>query len=402
MAKRLNCDGYVDEIQEHADGDTLRTMVQIMLREVMEEEITRHLGAERHERSEERRGQRNGYKSRTLNTRVGKLALEVPQARGVEPYHPLAFARYERSERALLATCAEMYFMGVSTRKVSNVLEKMGGFELSAATVSKVASELDEQLQAFRERRLDDQIWRYLMVDACYVKVRRHGRVVSRAVLVVAGVNGDGRREILTWRVAASESEETWGELFGDLRRRGVTGVEWVISDGHEGIQAAARQHFTEASWQRCWTHFMRRLLSKVANKDKDALAKDMAAARKLEQLDICLMEVERIATRYDKRYSKVAKQIREQFEETMMVHGLPPEHRRRMYTTNMMERIMVEIKRRTKVVGIFPNDASCDRLVGAQLLERQEAWQCEKARYLNMEHLERQASEPGRENKKQ
>lgn len=401
MAKRLNCDGYVDEIQEHADGDTLRTMVQIMLREVMEEEITRHLGAERHERSEERRGQRNGYKSRTLNTRVGKLALEVPQARGVEPYHPLAFARYERSERALLATCAEMYFMGVSTRKVSNVLEKMGGFELSAATVSKVASELDEQLQAFRERRLDDQIWRYLMVDACYVKVRRHGRVVSRAVLVVAGVNGDGRREILTWRVATSESEETWGELFGDLRRRGVTGVEWVISDGHEGIQAAARQHFTEASWQRCWTHFMRRLLSKVANKDKDALAKDMVAARKLEQLDICLMEAERIATRYDKRYSKVAKQIREQFEETMMVHGLPPEHRRRMYTTNMMERIMVEIKRRTKVVGIFPNDASCDRLVGAQLLERQEAWQCEKARYLNMEHLERQASEPGRENKK-
>ena len=390
MAQRRNCDGYLEGIQAHAEEDVLKSMLRTMVQEVMEEEMTRHVGAARHERGDERRGRRNGYKPRTLNTRVGRLALEVPQARGVEAYHPGFLARYERSERALLTACAEMYFMGVSTRKVGRVLETMGGFELSAATVSKVASELDEQLRAFRERRLDDSTWPYLMVDATYVKCRHHGRVRDRAVLVVAGVNGEGRREILDWRVADAESEATWGEVLADLRRRGVTGVEWLISDGHQGIRAAAREQFTTAQWQRCWTHFMRNLLGRVGHAEKDGLAKDMAAARKLEDYKLCLQEAERIAVRYEKRYPAVARQIRAQFEETLAVHGLPREHRRRMYTTNMLERLMRELKRRTRVVGIFPNDASCDRLVGAQLLERHETWACESARYLSMEHLER------------
>lgn len=390
MAKQKNCDGYLDEIQAHADGDLLKTMLRIMVQEVMEEEITRHLGAERHERVERRTGQRNGYKPRTLNTRVGALALTVPQARGTEPYHPTAFARYERSERALLTACAEMYFMGVSTRKVSNVLEKMGGFELSSATVSKVAAELDEGLAEFRDRRLDGQTWPYLTVDACYVKARRHGRIVSRAVLVVAGVNGEGRREILSWRVADVESEETWSQVFTELRQRGVQGVQWVISDGHEGLRNAVEKQFPGVCWQRCWTHFMRNALAKVGHKDKGPLAKDLVAARQCEAVKGCLMEAERIAQRYEARYPRLAKQIRDQFEETLSVHALPSEHRRRVYTTNMMERVMREIKRRTRVVGIFPNDASCDRLIGAQLLERHEHWQCEQARYLSMEHLDR------------
>ncbi|MCK5805564.1 MAG: IS256 family transposase [Lentisphaeria bacterium] len=394
MAKRVNCDEYLDEMQAHADGDMLKAMIETMARTAMEAEITRHLGAEFYERGPGRKGQRNGYKPRTLNTRVGQLALEVPQARGAEPYHPLLFGRYERSERALLTACAEMYFMGVSTRKVGKVLEKMGGFELSAATVSKVAMEIDEKLGVFRERRLDGQTWPVIIVDACYLKVRHRGHVQNRTVLVVAGVNGDGRREILAWRVAASESADTWGEIFNDVRQRGVSGVKWIISDGHEGIQAAARLHFTEASWQRCWTHFMRNALNKVGHKDKKALAKDLVVARRHDELNTCLMEAERVAARYEERYPRLAKQIRDQFEETMAVHGLPKEHQRRMYTSNMLERLMLEIKRRTRVVGIFPNDASCDRLVGAQLLERQETWQCERARYLNMEHLERREAE--------
>lgn len=401
MARRQNCDNYLNEIQAQGNDDMLKAMLRTMMQEVMEEEMARHVGAERHERGGGRRGQRNGYKARTLNTRVGRLELEVPQARGIEPYHPQFFARYERSERALLTTCAEMYFMGVSTRKVAKVLEKMGGFELSAATVSKVASELDEQLTAFRERRLDDTPWPYLMVDACYVKVRHHGRIRNRAVLVAAGVNGDGRREILSWRVADVESSDTWGEVFADLRQRGVSGVQWVISDGHEGIQCAAREEFTTAQWQRCWTHFMRNVLNKVSHTEKDRLARDLKAARKLEEYNLCLMEAERIAVRYGKRYPAVAKQIREQFEETLAVHGLPKEHRRRMYTTNMLERLMRELKRRTRVVGIFPNDASCDRLMGAQLLERHESRECERARYLSMEHLERQKKESPRKNRR-
>jgi transposase-like protein len=383
------CDDYLDGIQEGMEVDLFKSMLDVMAREVMEAEIERHLGAGRHERTPERRGQRNGHKPRTLNTRMGKLALEVPQVRGMEPYSPTLFAKWQRSERALLTACAEMYFMGVSTRKVKNVLEKMGGFSLSAATVSCVAQELDEKLAEFRNRRLDGEIWPYLVVDATYVKVRKKGRVVSQAVLVVAGVNGSGTREILTWRLADVESEETWSEVFRELKRRGVSGVQWLISDGHEGIQAAVRTQFPGVAWQRCWTHFMRNALAKVGHRHKTAVAKELVAARGHEDLAVCLSEGELVAERWEKEYPRLARQIRDQFEETLAVHGLPREHRRRVYTTNMMERIMSEIKRRTRVVGIFPNEASCDRLVGAQLIERHEGWQCEPARYLVMEHLD-------------
>jgi len=383
------CRGYVEEMQEHVDGDLLREMVRVMAQEVMEEELALHVGAARHERTASRKGHRNGYKPRTLNTRVGKLELAVPQARGMEPYSPLLFAKWERSERALLVACAEMYFMGVSTRKVKRVLEKMGGFSLSAATVSCVAQELDEKSAEFRRRRLDERAWPYLMVDACYVKVRTRGRVVNQAVLVVAGVNDDGRREILTWRVADLESEETWTEVFTELRGRGVSGVRWVVSDGHEGIRAAVTKQFAGASWQRCWTHFMRNALAKVGHAHKDALARELAAARKFEDRRVCMAEAERIAERWEGRYPRLARQIREQFEQTLSVHDLPPAHRRRVYTTNILERLMKEIKRRTRVVGIFPNEASADRLIGAHMLERHEQWSCERARYLNMERLD-------------
>lgn len=383
------CDGYLDEIQERVDGDLLKAMLEVMARRVMEEELGYHVGAQRHERTEERRGHRNGYKPRSLKTRVGELALQVPQARGVEPYSPMFFAKWQRTERALLVACAEMYFMGVSTRKVKRVLEKMGGFDLSASTISCVASELDEKLAEFRNRRLDAHTWPYLMVDATYVKVRKKGRVVDQAVLVVAGVNDDGRREILTWRLADVESEDTWSEVFRELKQRGVGGVQWLVSDGHAGIRAAVRTQFTGVTWQRCWTHFMRNALAKVGHKHKDALAKELIAARKFDDVKTCLMEAERVAQRWEKEYPRAAEQIRAQFEETLAVHDLPQEHRRRVYTTNIMERLMREIKRRTHVVGIFPNESSCDRLVGAHLLERDESWQCERMRYLVMDHLE-------------
>ncbi|HOZ50023.1 MAG TPA: IS256 family transposase [Candidatus Hydrogenedentes bacterium] len=394
------CDGYLDEIQERSEGDVVREMLRVMMQEVMEEELARHLGAERHERTEQRTGHRNGYKPRTFKTRVGEIALAVPQARGTEPYSPLFFAKWERSERALLVACAEMYFMGVSTRKVKKVLEKMGGFELSASTVSCVAQELDEKLTEFRQRRLDDHAWVYLMADATYVKVRKKGRVVEQAVLVVAGINDAGRREILTWRLADVESEDTWTEVFRELKHRGVHGVQWVISDGHAGIRAAVRTQFTGVSWQRCWTHFMRNALAKVGHKHKDALAKELVAARKFDDVQTCLMEAERVAERWERDYPRLAEQIREQFEETLSVHDLPQEHRRRVYTTNILERLMREIKRRTHVVGIFPNESSCDRLVGAHLLERHESWQCERMRYLVMDHLEQASSQTLEQNK--
>jgi transposase-like protein len=237
---------------------------------------------------------------------------------------------------------------------------------------------------------LDEHEWIYVMVDACYGKARNKDRTPNRAVLVVSGVNDDGRREILTWRVADVESADTWGEVFRELRHRGVKGVRWITSDGHQGIQAAARSHYPEASWQRCWTHFMRNALAKVGHKYKDALARELSAARRFEDKRICLAEAERVAERWEGKYPLLAQQIRDQFEQTLTVHGLPPEHRRRVYTTNVMERVMREIKRRINVVAIFPNDAALDRLVGAHLIERHETWQSERARYLSMEHVKR------------
>ncbi len=384
-----NCDEYLDEMQELTGEDMFKTMLETMAHRVMHEELERHLGAERHERTPKRRGYRNGYKKRSLNTRVGQLELQVPQARGVEPYSPMLYAKWQRSERALLVACAEMYFMGVSTRNVKNVLQKMGGFDLSASTVSCIASELDEKLTEFRQQRLDGHTWPYLTVDATYVKVRKKGRVVDQAILVVAGVNDAGRREILTWRLADVESEDTWTEVFRELRQRGVNGVQWLISDGHAGIRAAARTQFPDVAWQRCWTHFMRNALGKVGHKHKKTLAAELSAARKLDDVKTCLLEAERVAERWEGQYPRVGKQIREQFEQTLAVHDLPQQHRRRVYTTNLMERLMKEIKRRTRVVGIFPNESSCDRLVGARLMERHEKWQCERMRYLVMEHLE-------------
>lgn len=386
---------YLSQIQEGGEVDILKLMLETMAKAVMEAGVTQHLGANRHERTEGRKGHRNGYKSRSLKTRVGELELDVPQVRGTEPYSPLFFAKWERSERALLVSCAEMYFMGVSTRKVKHVLEKMGGFSLSASTVSCVAQELDEKLSEFRARRLDERSWPILMVDACYLKMRNNGRVRKRAMLVVAGINDDGRREILTWRLADAESEDTWTEVFRELRQRGVSGVEWVVSDGHEGIQAAVSTQWPEATWQRCWTHFQRNALAKVGQRHKETLAKELRAARKIEDLATSMAEAERIAARWEKDYPRAAKQIREQFEETLATHELPKSCRRRVYTTNMVERVMREIKRRTNVVGIFPNEAAADRLVGAHLLERHETWACERARYLTMDwHEERPHTE--------
>lgn len=382
------CDGYLDAIQDAVEGDVFREMLRVMVQEVMEEELARHLGAERHERTSTRRGHRNGYKPRRLRTRLGELALSVPQVRGMEPYSPLLFAKWQRSERALLVACAEMYFQGVSTRKVKWILEAMGGFELSAATVSCVAQELDDKLTEFRRRRLDGVAWPYLVVDATYVKVRHKGRVGHRAVLVVAGINDAGQREILTWQMADLESQDTWTEVFRDLQQRGVHGVRQVTSDGHWGIQTAVAAQWAGASWQRCWTHFMRQALRKVGAKQRAAVARELRAARLYDDPAVCRVEAERLAQRWERDSPRLAQQIRDPFEETWSAHDLPRESRRRLYTNNLLERVMAEVKRRIRVVGIFPNEAACDRLVGAVLWERHETWQCSQQRYLPPEVL--------------
>jgi transposase-like protein len=223
--------------------DGLRQLLEAVVNAGMREETALHVGAAEHQRSKNRLGYRNGSKPRTLKTRVGELQLSVPQVRDCEPYHPSMFARWQRSERALLVACGEMYFQGVSTRNVQNVLQEMCGLQLSSATVSRVAVELDEKLSVFADRRLDHTAWSYLMLDARYEKVRVGDKVISQAVLVTVGFTVQGKREVLDWRVADSESEESWGEVFRSLKDRGLGSVELVVSDAHSGIRAAISRH---------------------------------------------------------------------------------------------------------------------------------------------------------------
>jgi putative transposase len=372
-----------------AQKDGLKRLLEVVVNAVMADEATAHLGgAAPHERSDDRRGHRNGVKPRTINTRVGRLELSVPQVRGCAdgPYHPSMFHKWQRSERALLVACAEMYFQGVSTRNVRDVLEAMCGGEVSAMTVSRVAQEVDEKLSTFRGRRLDGIAYPYLMVDARYESVRVDGAVVSQAVLVVMGVTSAGRKEILDWRVGDSESEQTWGAVFRSLKDRGLAGVTVVVSDAHAGIRAALKRHFQGAAWQRCRVHFKRELGRKVSYKVIKELMKDAAAAFAPEERVECLRRAEEVAAKWQSRYPAVAAMFRDGggFEDCLAVLNLPANHRRQLASTNLLENLMRRLKKRTAVVCVFPNRASCERLIGAQLIEVHEQWQGEARAYLS------------------
>jgi putative transposase len=370
-------------------GAGLRRLLELLAGRAMTEEVTDHLGAGPHERAGGRRGHRNGHKPRTLKTRVGELELSVPQVRGCEPYHPSLFGRWQRSERALLVACAEMYFQGVSTRNVREVLESMCAGEVSAMTVSRVAAELDEKLSTFRARRLDHTAWPYLKIDARYEKVRVDGRVVSQAVLVTVGFDAEGRREVLDWRVADSESEASWGGLLRDLKDRGLAGVRLVVSDAHGGIRAALSRHLQGVAWQRCQVHFKRELCAKVSYKRGKELMRDLAAvlapAERAERAE-CLRRAEEMAAKWQASHPAVASMLRGGLEDCLAVLSFPAEHRRRLTSTNLLENLMRRLKKRTRVVGVFPNRASCDRLIGAQLLEVHEQWLAEPIATFNME----------------
>lgn len=377
-------DEALSEVFKQQDG--LKRFLEVMCQQWMSREVQEQLGVEVHERSERRRGYRNGTKPRKLLTRVGELELEVPQVRGCEPYHPSLFNKWQRSERALLTACAEMYFQGVSTRNVRRVLEAMCDGEVSSTTVSRVAAELDEKLQAFVTRRLDHVDWSYLMIDARYEKVRVEGRVISQAVLVVAGFTGQGRREVLHWAVCDSESEQCWGEVFKSLKDRGIKSVKLVVSDAHRGIRAALNRHFQGTMWQRCRVHFKREMGRKVSYKALKELMADLAAVHEPWERSECLRRGQEMEAKWAKRCPEVSAMLREGLEDTVTVLALPEHHRRKLASTNLLENIMKRLKKRTRVVGIFPSRSSCHRLVGSQLLELHESWQAEDKSYINMD----------------
>jgi len=366
--------------------DFLREIVHTALQAVLEAEMTEHVGAERHERSDSRTGQRNGYKPRTLTTRVGTLMLMVPQDRD-GTFSTKLFARYQRTEKALVLALMEMYVVGVSTRKVARVTEELCGTSFSKSTVSALAGRLDAELEAWRTRSLSDHTWPYLFVDARYEKVRRAGRVVSQGVLIAYGVRDDGFREIVAVECADTESEATYHTLFAGLKARGLSGVVLVTSDAHTGLKAAIARHFQGASWQRCQVHFDRDCLKTVAFKHRAQLASDLkgiwAATTTATALDVAA----HVADAWRETHPKIAQAIDENVEECLTVLRFPAGHRLFLRTNNALERFNQEIKRRTRVVRIFPNEDSCLRLVSALCVETSEEWMTNR-RFLDMDSL--------------
>jgi putative transposase len=365
----------------------LKEIVERVLQELLEAEMTEHIGAAPYQRTENRKGQRNGYKPRTLRTRVGTLKLAVPQDRE-GAFSTRLFARYQRNEKALVLALMQMYVEGVSTRKVKEITEELCGTSFSKSLVSQLASGLDSELEAWRSRRLEAEAYPYLFVDARYEKVRVDGRVVNQGVLVVSAVRDDGMREILGVEVADTESEATYQELFRSLKRRGLKGVQLVVSDDHEGLKSAVCRHFQGASHQRCQVHYMRNLLGMVSHIKRKELGADLRAIFAAPNREQALRIASSVANKWrGKGIEKVAEHIEEHIEECLSCLAFPESHRRRIRTTNSLERLNQEIKRRTRVVRIFPNGESCLRLVSALAVEVSEEWVTGR-RYLDMEEL--------------
>jgi putative transposase len=371
------------------DPTFLREIVERVVQQILEAEMTEHVGAAPYERVEGRTGQRNGYKPRALHTRVGTLNLLVPQDRE-GTFSTRLFSRYQRNEKALVLALMEMYVKGVSTRKVKEVTEELCGTTFSKSLISSLAGSLDTELQAWRNRRLEANSYPYLFVDARYEKVRVDGRVVSQGVLVVSGVRDDGFREILAVEVADTESEASYHELFRSLKTRGLGGVELVASDDHQGLKAAAFRHFQGASWQRCQVHYARNLLGMVGAARRKELAEGLRGVFAAPSREVAVRLACELAAQWRQSHPGVAEHLEEHIEECLSCLAFPESHRRRIRTTNGLERLNQEIKRRTQVVRIFPNREACLRLVTALAAEQSEEWVTGR-RYLDMRELEEQ-----------
>ena len=369
------------------DPGFLKEIVERVLQELLEAEMTEHVGAAAYERSEARTGHRNGHKPRALRTRVGTLNLLVPQDRE-GTFSTRLFDRYQRNEKALVLALMQMYVEGVSTRKVKEVTEGLCGTSFSKSLVSSLAGSLDAELEGWRSRRLEAASYPYLFVDARYEKVRVDHRVVSQGVLIVSGVREDGFREILAVEVADTESEATYQEMFRSLKSRGLSGVEFIVSDDHKGLKAAIGRHFQGASWQRCQVHYARNLLGMVSFAKRKELGADLRGIFAATSREQALGIASSVAKKWrEKCNEKVAEHLEEHVEECLACLPFPESHRRRIRTTNGLERLNQEIKRRTSVVRIFPNRHSCLRLVSALAVEQSEEWLTGR-RYLDMEEL--------------
>jgi putative transposase len=365
--------------------DFLKDLLSEIVQETLEAEMEDALGARKNERTEERVGYRSGYYPRTLITRVGKLELRVPQDRQGR-FSTQLFERYQRSEKALVSALAEMYIQGVSTRKVKAITEELCGHTFSASAISAVVKQLDEQLSQFAGRTLDEA-YPYLIVDARYEKVRERGSIRSRAVFIAIGIDWDGRRQILGVELANRESASSWKEFLLSLKHRGLKGVEMVVSDDHAGLRKAIAEVLPEAFWQRCYVHFLRNALDHLPRKADDDCLRELRWLYDRRNLEEARKDLSAWLKRWQGKYTKLCAWVEDNIEETLSFYGLPLGHHKHLKSTNMLERLNEEIRRRTRVVRIFPNEQSCLRLVRALAVETHENW-IEAHRYLDMNLL--------------
>jgi putative transposase len=365
--------------------EVLRDIVRAVVQEMLESEMTDAVGAQKGERTQARLGYRSGYYSRTLISRVGKLELRVPQDRDGR-FSTELFERYQRSEQALVSTLAEMYVHGVSTRKVKAITEELCGHAFSASAISAINKRLDESLAAFAARPLAEP-FPYLILDARYEKVREGGVVSSQAVLIAIGIDWDGRRQILAVEMANRESRSSWKDFLLGLRRRGLNGVELVVADDHAGLRAAIREVLAEAAFQRCYVHFLRNALDHLPRKADDDCLQELRWLYDRRSVEEARRDLAAWIAKWAGRYPKLVAWAEDTIEETLTFYRLPRQHHKHLKSTNMLERLNEEIRRRTYVVRIFPNSAACLRLVRALAVETHENW-LEAHRYLNMGDL--------------